>query len=140
MSVIRVRATADGRVVRWSDLKQNRLVDTKGIGRLLAFTTILTDVVTDLCSLAESLDRDFRIVTVAPSGHTTTSFDLALIGDGFEVTCGRRLVRGGFPFNPLAAEFGRNYDVLVTIAAPSDRMTTAVMAMLESRYSYEMIA
>ena len=140
MSVIRVRATADGRVVRWSDLKQNRLVDTQGIGRLLAFTTTLTDVVTDLCSLAELLDGNFRIVTVVPNGHTTTSFDLALIGDDFELTCGRRLVRGGFPFNPLAAEFGCNYDVLVTIAESSDRMTTAVMTLLESKYSYEMIA
>jgi hypothetical protein len=121
-------------------LKQNRLVDTMGIGRLLAFTTTLTDVVTDLCSLAASLDGNFRIVTVVPNGPATTSFDLALIGEGFELTCGRRLVRGGFPFNPLAAEFGRNYDVLVTLAASSNRMTTALMTMLESKYSYEMIA
>lgn len=140
MSVIRVRATAEGRVVRWSDLKQNRLVNTKGIGRLLAFTTTLTDVVTDLCSLAESLDSNFRIVTVVPNGHMTTSFDLALIGEGFELTCGRRLVRGGFPFNPLAPEFGCNYDVLVTIADSSAPMKSAVMMMLQSKYSYETIA
>lgn len=33
------------------------------------------------------------------------------------INCGRRLVRGWFPFNPIAAEFGSNFDVLVTFNA-----------------------
>lgn len=140
MSVLRVRATANGRVVRWSDFKQGRLVDSGGLAWMTTFTTVLTNVVADLCEIAESFDKDFRIVTMFPNGVTTTSYDMALIGDGFEIACGRRLVRGLFPLNPLAPEFGANFDVLVSLAGSSDRFTSAVMTMLNSKYEYQSAA
>jgi hypothetical protein len=139
MTIIRVRARADGRVVRWSDLKRGRLVDATRLGRFTSFTTTLTDVVTDLCLLAESLDRQYRMVTVVPNGHNITSFDLALIGDGFEMTCGRRLVRGWFPLNPLAPEFGCNYDVVVTVTGSSDQVHSALLSLLNAKYKYLMV-
>ena len=139
MATIRVQATGDGRIVGWSELKQGRLVDRSRLARLF-FTTTLTDVITDLCALAESLDRGYRIVTVIPNGPTTAALDLALLGTGFEIICSRRLVRGLFPFNPFAAEFGSNYDVLVTVNASSDEVRSKVIGLLQSKYPCTVIA
>ena len=139
MATIRVQATGSGRIVGWSELKQGRLVDTSRLARLF-FTTTLTDVITDLCALAESLDRGYRIVTVIPNGPTTAALDLALLGTGFEIICSRRLVRGLFPLNPFAAEFGSNYDVVVTVNASSDEIGSKVMGLLQSKYTSTVIA
>ena len=139
MATIRVQATGDGRIVGWSELKQGRLVDTSRLARLF-FTTTLTDVITDLCALAESLDKGYRIVTVIPNGPTTAALDLALLGAGFEIICSRRLVRGLFPLNPFAAEFGSNYDVVVTFNASSDDVRSKVMGLLQSKYPCTVIA
>ena len=139
MATIRVQATGDGRIVGWSELKQGRLVDTSRLARLF-LTTTLTDVITDLCLLAESLDKGYRIVTVVPNGATTTALDLALLGTGFEIMCSRRLVRGLFPLNPFAAEFGSNYDVLVTVNASSDEVRSKVIGLLQSKYPCTVIA
>ena len=139
MATIRVQATGDGRIVGWSELKQGRLVDTSRLARLF-FTTTLTDVITDLCALAESLDRGYRIVTVIPNGPTTAALDLALLGTGFEIICSRRLVRGLFPLNPFAVEFGSNYDVLVTVNASSDEVRSKVIGLLQSKYPCTVIA
>lgn len=64
----------------------------------------------------------------------TAALDLALLGTGFEILCSRRLVRGLFPLNPFAAEFGSNYDVVVTVTASSDEIQSKVMGLLQSKY------
>jgi hypothetical protein len=112
MTTIRVAATGNGRIVGRSELKQGKLVDTSRLARFF-LTITLTDVITDLCALAASLDRDYRIVLIRPNGLLTSSLEIKLVGTGFEIVCWRRLVRGRFPLNPFAAEFGSNYDVLV---------------------------
>jgi len=139
MATIRAQATGSGRIVGWSELKQARLVDTSRLARLF-FTTTLTDVITDLCALAESLDKGYRIVTVVPNGLTTAALDLALLGTGFEIMCSRRLVRGLFPLNPFAAELGSNYDVVVTVNAASDEVRSKVVGLLQSKYPCTVIA
>jgi hypothetical protein len=139
MTTIRVQATGSGRIVGWSELKQGRLVDASRLARLF-FTTTLTNVITDLCALAESPDKGYRIVTVVPNGPTTAALDLALLGTGFEIMCSRRLVRGLFPWNPFAAEFGSNYDVVVTVTASSAEMQSKVVGLLQSKYPCTMIA
>src|SRR5207249_4619887 len=72
VTVVSVRATASGRIVSWAALKQGELVDTSRLA-LFFLTTTLTDVITDLCALAESLDEDYRIATVVPNGFTTAA-------------------------------------------------------------------
>jgi hypothetical protein len=139
MATVHVKATGGGRTVGWSALKQGRLVDTSRLASL-CFTTTLTDVITDLCTLSESLDTRYRIVTVIPNGPTTAALDLALLGEGFEIMCSRRLVRGLFPFNPFAAEFGSNYDVVVTVTASSVEVQSKVLGLLQSKYPCTMIA
>jgi hypothetical protein len=137
MSIIRVRATGNGRVVGWSELKRGQVVDAN---RLAGLTLTLTDVIADLCSLAESLDANYRVVTIIPNGSTTSAFDLALVGSGFEVVCSRRLVRGWFPLNPFAMEVGSNYDVVVTVNASSDAVKSKFTGMLQSKFPCHVIA
>jgi hypothetical protein len=117
VAIIVAQATGTGRVVRWSALKEGRLEDATRLGTLF-FTTTLPDVITCLLAAAEAADPKYRLVTVIPNGPTRASLDLAILGSGFEVLCSRRLVRGLFPVNPFAAEFGANYDVVVSINAP----------------------
>jgi hypothetical protein len=133
MAILRVQATGTGRIVGWSELKQNRLVDANRWLRV-GLTTTLPDVITDLLALAQSLDPACRIVTVVPNGPVTASLDVALLGTGFEIMCSRRLVRGLFPLNPLAAEFGSNYDVIVTVGAASAEVQSKVLGLLQSKY------
>jgi hypothetical protein len=135
MTTMRVRATGSGRVVGWSELKQGKLVDASRLARFF-LTTTLTDVITDLCALAESLDPGYRIVMLSPNGFTTASLDLKLVGAGFEIVCSRRLVRGS-PINPFVAEFGSNYDVVVTIDGDSAEARCAVVELLRSKYPRE---
>jgi hypothetical protein len=133
-SVIRVRATATGRYVLRAELLRGRLVDA---GWMESFfpTVTLTNVITDLCALAEDLDSDYQIVVKQPNAWTTASLDLMIVGTAFEIACARQLVRGGFPFNPLAAEFGSNYDVVVTLTKASSEVQTRVIELLRSRYT-----
>ena len=53
-----------------------------------------------------------------PQGWTSAPLDVAVNGSGFSVACSRRLVRGWFPLNPFAAEFGSNFDVVVSDSLP----------------------
>ncbi len=138
MVILRVQARSDGRVVSWSGLKQGRLVDVSRLGTLL-FSTTLTDVVADLCTFASSLDGKYRIEMIVPNGPKTASYDLALVGEGFRIVCSRRLVRGWFPLNPLAAEWGANYDIVVTAHAESSETETQVVGMLTSKYMHHRV-
>ena len=130
---MRVRATADGRIVGWAELKKGRLFDTTRLSRLF-LTTTLTDVIADLCMWSQEFDSDFRIETLIPNGPTTASLDIKLVAKDFEIVCARRLVRGWFPLNPIAAEFGSNYDVIVTVTGNSEIVTQVVSRL---RFKYE---
>jgi len=131
MKTIRVRATGNGRIVGWSELKNDQLVDRS---RFSSMTTVLTDVVTDLCEMSHLLDSNYRIETIIPNGPTSASLDLKIVGRGFDIVCARRLVRGWFPFNPVAAEFGSNYDVVVTVSAESADVESRLVQLLTSKY------
>ena len=74
---------------------------------------------------------------VAP---TSASLDLAIIGNGFKVLCARRLVRGLFPLNPFAAEFGENYDVVVTVETVSQADGEKIVDTLRSRFACKDVA
>jgi hypothetical protein len=58
MPILQVKATANGRKVRWAQLKEGQLVDAHGFS--LAPTTVLTDVVADIIALGQSLDSQSR--------------------------------------------------------------------------------
>jgi hypothetical protein len=139
MTTFHVRATSTGRVVSYSQLKRGVLRDASRLGSLF-FTTTLPDVITDILDLCQSFDKDYRIVTVIPNSATSAALDLAITGKGFNVLCSRRLVRGLFPLNPFAAEFGSNYDVIVTINAEKQEIRDKIVQSLQSKYSCKTVA
>jgi hypothetical protein len=132
MITMRAQAKGTGRVVNWSKFKQGELVDQ---GRLsLSPTTVIPDVVTDVIAACRNLAGEIEIKTIIPNGFTTTGFDIAILGRGLRVNCSRRLVRGGFPFNILAAEFGANYDVLLTISAEDPMVEEKIAGSIRGKY------
>ena len=131
MKTLRVRATGTGRVVDWAALKNGYLVDRSVYSGM---TTTLPDVITDLYETAGRLDAAFQVHTIVPNGPTRLSLDLRIFGAGFDIVCARRLVRGWFPLNFLAAEFGGNYDVVVTLFAESANIEARFLRMLTSKY------
>ena len=89
--------------------------------------------------MCESLDSRSRVVPVVPNGFFRVGFTLAVLCRDIEVTCAKRLVRGWFPFNPVAAEFGANYDVVVTVAGASQD-AGMIVNMLTSKYQCSVVA
>ena len=134
MTTLHVHATRTGRVVKWAALKRGQLVDASRLGSLF-FTTTLPDVITDLIDFCQTRDKNCCVEMIVPNGPTRVSMDLAIVGRDFKVVCSRRLVRGLFPLNPLAAEFGGNYDVVVTIESGNQPIQDKIAQMLRSKYS-----
>ncbi len=116
--IIKTKATKTAYTISWSKFKDS--VVKKQSRLSLTPTTLIPDVIDDLFKKSEELDSAFKVQIIIPNGYTSASMDFAIIGHNFEVTCSRRLVRGCFPFNPFAAEFGGNYDVTCTINAENN--------------------
>ena len=121
-----------GRVVNWSRFKQGELVDQSRLS--FSPTTVITDVITDLIEECNLIASDCMIIPLFLNGFTTVGFDLSIKGDGFQVNCGRRLVRGLFPLNPIAAEFGKNYDVLGAISAENKQTEERISDLVRRKY------
>lgn len=132
MITLHATATSSGRVVNWRKFKQGELVTCSRWNTLL--TTVLTDVITDVVDSAKAIDPACTVTPLFPNGFTTAAFDIAIKGKGFQVNCGRRLVRGLFPFNPIAAEFGSNFDVLVSFTADKPEIEKKIADQIRQKY------
>ena len=135
MKTLRAKATGAGRIINWTRFKKGELVEGSRWKCLL--TTVLTDVVTDVIDWAKTTDPTCTIPPLFPNGFTTASFDIAIKGNGFQVNCGRRLVRGLFPLNPIAAEFGSNYDVMVSVTADTLEVEKEIVEHIRQKYACE---
>ncbi|MBE7480603.1 MAG: hypothetical protein HS104_11560 [Polyangiaceae bacterium] len=124
-----VQTRSAGRVVRWDDFRRGDLRDGTGM-----MTTMLTDVVCDAIEHCRNHDPLLRFHVLRANGFWSAKFDVMLEGAMFRVCCGRRLVRGGFPFNPAAAEEPKNYDVLVSATSTVDGFESSLTELLQSRY------
>ena len=137
MITLRAKANGSGRVVKWTKFKKGVLVDQSRFS--FGMTTVLTDVITDLIKKCQVLDPNLTVEPLFPNGFTNASFDICIRGKGFQVNCGRRLVRGLFPFNPFAAEFGSNFDVLVTVQADIEQTEKHILDAVLSVYQCEKV-
>jgi hypothetical protein len=137
MTILRIKAKSTGRRVSWAGLKENRLVAPP---HAFATTVTLPDVITDVQDLCNSIDPDWRIITLYPNHWLSASLDLVFVGRGYKVVCARRLTRGWFPFNFFAAEFGKNYDVVMTINADSSETEARFLTMLKEKYECTVFA
>jgi hypothetical protein len=132
MITLLAKAEGTGRVVNWSRFKQGEWVDQSRIS--LTPTTVIPDVIVDVMEKCEAIDASCSAMPLFPSGFTTAQFDISIQGKGFQVNCGRRLARGLFPLNPFAAEFGANYDVLVTVSASDPGIEEAIATVVSGKY------
>ena len=132
MITLLAKAEGTGRVVNWSRFKQGEWVDQSRIS--LTPTTVIPDVIVDVMEKCESIDPSCSVEAMFPNGFTTAQFDIAIRGSAFEVNCGRRLARGMFPLNPIAAEFGENYDVLVTVSSSDQKIEEQLAQTVSHKY------
>ena len=132
MITLLAKAEGTGRVVNWSRFKRGEWVDQSRIS--LTPTTVIPDVIVDVMEQCESIDPSCSIEPLFPNGFSTVQFDISILGKGFQVNCGRRLARGLFPMNPIAAEFGANYDVLVTIGADDNEIEKTLASVISQKY------
>jgi hypothetical protein len=133
MKTIRVRAASTGRVVCWRSFARGTIVEPTFWQRVVRLTTTLPDVMIDVIEAASSRDSSMKLTCIVPNGPTTAQLDISIIGEGFEMVCSRRLVRGWFPLNPFAAEFGSNYDIILSADGDS-RFVFDLLRLLGSRY------
>ncbi len=133
MITLLVRAEGTGRVVNWSMFKRGEWLDQSRIS--ISPTTVIPDVIVDVMEACKALDPSCSIIPLIPNGFTSAQFDISIQGQGFQVNCGRRLARGLFPLNPIAAEFGSNYDVLVTVSAADDQAKESLVDAVANRYT-----
>lgn len=132
MITLLAKAEGTGRVVNWSQFKQGEWVDQSRIS--LSPTTVIPDIIVDVMEKCKSVDADCFIEPLFPNGFTTAQFDISIKGKGFQVNCGRILARGLFPLNPIAAEFGSNYDVLVTVSATDQGVEDMLASVVSDKY------
>ncbi len=132
MVTMKVQAKGTGRVVNWSRFKHGEFVDQSRWS--LSLGTVIPDVIADVITECQGLTKEMEIKTLFPNGFFSASFDIAIRGDGFGVNCARRLIRGGFPFNPLAAEFGANFDVLLTVSAKDPAIEEQIASSIREKY------
>jgi len=115
MMVVRLQATGTARVVDWRQMKKNVLVNARGLARIFRITTTVPDALQDVIDCLAEFDSRLQFRVIAPNSWTTASLDILLSGERIHVVVARRLVRGLFPINPIAPEFGSNYDLVVSI-------------------------
>jgi hypothetical protein len=133
MKTIRVRAKGTGRIVGWRPLTLGRIEVPTAWQRLIRLTTTLPDALVDVMDAALRQDPSMKLTCIVPNGPTTAQLDILISGHGYQIVCSRRLVRGWFPLNPFAPEFGSNYD-LVFSADGDSVFLSSLFDWIGSRY------
>jgi hypothetical protein len=127
-----VQAKGNGRIISWTRFKSGELVNQSRLS--FSPTTILTDAINDMYNICRQFDSDCKIEIIEPNDYTTASFRIAFRGADYSIICERILVRGGFPFNPVAAEFGKNYDVLFSIYTQIEEIEQSIYNHFKNKY------
>ena len=133
MKVIRVQATGTGQVVSWFRFLEGKLVPPSVWSRYTLLTTIIPDVISDVMNYCQEIDSAYTFRVIIPNGPTSGSFDIVLTGQNFKILCSRRLIRGWFPLNPFACEFGSNYDVIFSVMA-DESFESNLLKTLKDKY------
>jgi hypothetical protein len=137
MRTLKVKAQSKGKVVDWYKFRKGVL---RNRGTFSFLTTALTDVITDVIGLCRSEDPHSDIKVVIPNGFFSSAFDLSITAKDFKIVCGRRLTRGFFPLNPIAAEFAYNYDVILSIDTSLFNFEEKLVGFLKAKYKCDEFA
>jgi hypothetical protein len=133
--VFKAQASGTGKYVDWSKFKQYGEIEERNPVKSSFMTTTIPDILNDLLSFLAEKHIDFQVKTIFPNGFTTTSLDLLIECDDIHILCGRRLVRGFFPFNPFAAEFGKNYDLMFSLSG-SEALVEGICEQVITKYKH----
>ncbi|MCL2118184.1 MAG: hypothetical protein FWH27_07130 [Planctomycetaceae bacterium] len=133
MKIIRTQATGTGQVVSYAKFIESKLVPASILRRLTDLVTTIPNVLTDVIDYCKGIDPQYTFRVIIPNSFTSASFDVALAGQDFQILCSRRLIRGWFPFNPLAANFGSNYDVIFSVMA-DEAFESNLLKTLKNKY------
>jgi len=115
-----VLPSSRGEVVGWWAFRKGRFKSPDWFGRCFGVTTALTDAVTTMWKLCQEIDPKSQRFVIVPNGFTSSYFRIEFRSQQFLVEAERRLARGAFPLNPLAAEFGGNYEVIFHLVSEDD--------------------
>lgn len=133
MKIIKVSAKSTARTVSWSQLTKGEIVNQSRSS--LSLSTVIPDVLDEVIQLINDINPEFNISILKPNGFTSACLDFAILSEETKIMCSRRLVRGFFPFNPIAAEFGGNYDIIFSISTNDDIMEK--LLSIFKNYSHE---
>ena len=133
MKIMRVQATGTGQVVSYFKFIQSQLVPASIWERLIDFVTTIPNAIIDVMDYCKDIDPQYTFRVIIPNGPTSASFDIMLAGRNFQILCSRRLIRGWFPLNPFASNFGSNYDVIFSILA-DEPFESNLLQTLKNKY------
>jgi hypothetical protein len=122
--ILAVLPASNGEVVSWWSFRQGKFKPPL-LGNF-GLTTALTDAVTTMWQVCREIDPECVRVVIVANGFTTNYFKLEFRAERFLVVAERKLVRGGFPFNPLAAELARNHEIVFRLRSTEDSILQTI--------------
>jgi hypothetical protein len=84
-------------------------------------------------AVCQELDPNCERKVIVPNGFTSTYFRLEFQAEQFLVTAERRLVRGAFPINPLAAEIGKNFEIVFHLCAEEEAILQQICDLFKAK-------
>lgn len=130
-ATVLVKATGTGAIVGTQKLMEEEVVNASRIEKKF-MTTTLPNVITDLITIAKERDPDTCIELTIPSTFVSADLSIILKGGDFTINCERKLAR--FFWFPFMAEFGSNYNILVSTNSTSQEFQTIIRSHLEGSY------
>ncbi|MCF6312067.1 MAG: hypothetical protein L3J39_06420 [Verrucomicrobiales bacterium] len=130
-SLLHSRATKTGLIVDHRKFLEGEVVPASRI--LKGFmTTTLPNVMTDIQEYCFQKRLDTEIEIGVPNSFVTANLVVAYRSQSFRVICGRSVVRS--LWNPFAAEFGKNYDVMTFIESDMKKFHDELRSLLTTKY------
>lgn len=111
MAALRIRARGTGSIACVRSLREGVLVRTSRART--ALTYVVPDAMEEVLRICEALPEPIEIRPIRTGTMTSTDMDLEIANPSIHLVIGRRRARGFLIF--FAAEFGSNYDILLTI-------------------------
>jgi hypothetical protein len=132
---LEVLPSSRGDVVSWWAFRRGKFEPPGFLGRSIGLTTALTDAVVTMWDVCQELDPSCERTVIVPNGFTSSYFRIEFQAERFTVTVERKLVRGAFPVNPLAAEIGKNYEIVFHLCAEEEPILQQICDLFRAKSS-----
>lgn len=132
---LKVKPKSSGKRISWTKFLQGKIVETGRFGAL--FTIVLTDVVSDVYDYCFDLDANSQIIIKNGNDFTNPNFEFQIVSEHFKVNCKRILSFKKLLKNPLAAESGNNFEVILSIKSNSQKIAESICKRITTKYEFE---